>query len=458
MNSPQSIDENAQIIAVISQYPDGVAIQRILDELKLSSSRRTLLRRLTTLVDKGRLEKIGIGKGTRYRLVDIFLSSTNNIQHETLARTDAANQVLEYVSQEITKRKPANYQKSFLEQYTPNESFYLDPSLRTHLKEIGTQPDGEHPAGTFARDILDRLLTDLSWNSSRLEGNTYSLLETQKLILFDSVPENKNPFDTQMVLNHKKAIAFMVDFAVEINFNNITICNLHAFLSNNLLANPNSIGRLRSIPVGIGKTTYQPIAIPQLIAECFDTILHKARAINDPFEQAFFVMVHLPYLQPFEDVNKRVSRLAANISLIKNNLSPLSFVDVSTQSYINGILGVYELNKVELLRDVFVWAYERSAYRYSEIRQTLGEPDAFKMKHAESIEVCIKHIVSNQLGKTSATHYLQKWAAMNIDKQDQARFVGGIEEELLALQPGNIFRFGVTKDQFDLWNKEWSKK
>ena len=135
-------------------------------------------------------------------------------------------------------------------------------------------------------------------------------------------------------------------------------------LSNNLLANPKARGQLRQIPVGIGCTVYHPLEIPQLIEECFVRIIETAAHIIDPFEQAFFSMIHLPYLQPFEDVNKRVSRLTANIPLIRNNLAPLSFIDVPKNDYISGLLALYELNKTELIRDVFIWAYERSSAHY----------------------------------------------------------------------------------------------
>ena len=92
-------------------------------------------------------------------------------------------------------------------------------------------------------------------------------------------------------------------------FDRYTMLNLHALLAESLLADPNAEGRLRQIEVRIGHSVYHPLAVPQLIEECFDLLLATAAAITDPFEQAFFVMVHLPYLQPFEDVNKRVSRL-----------------------------------------------------------------------------------------------------------------------------------------------------
>jgi Fic family protein len=164
----------------------------------------------------------------------------------------------------------------------------------------------------------------LSWNSSRLEGNTYSLLDTKRLVDFGQEAEGKGRRDAQMILNHKAAIEFLVRSADEIAFDRLTLLNLHALLADGLLEDPGSPGRLRTILVGIDGSTYHPPGVPQVIAECFDQILATASAITDPFEQALFVMAQLPYLQPFDDVNKRVSRLAANIPLIKGNLCPLS--------------------------------------------------------------------------------------------------------------------------------------
>jgi Fic family protein len=111
-----------------------------------------------------------------------------------------------------------------------------------------------------------------------------------------------------MILNHKEALEFLIDSAGEIGFNRYTLLNLHALLSDNLLADPTASGRLRSISVGIGHTVFLPFEGPQRIEECFQQVLDTAANIADPFGQAFFAMVHLPYLQPFEDVNKRVCR------------------------------------------------------------------------------------------------------------------------------------------------------
>jgi Fic family protein len=151
-------------------------------------------------------------------------------------------------------------------------------------------------------------------------------------------------------------------------FNRYTILNLHALLANNLLADPQAAGTLRHIGVGIERSVFHPLEVPQVIDECFHQILATASAIADPFEQSFFMMVQLPYLQPFDDVNKRVSRLSASIALIKHNLSPLSFEGVPRATYTDAALGVYELNRTELLKDVFIWAYERSAARYAAVR------------------------------------------------------------------------------------------
>ena len=148
--------------------------------------------------------------------------------------------------------------------------------------------------------------------------------------------------------------------------------------------------------------------MPQMIDGLFQRILDMAQEIRDPFEQAFFAMVHLPYLQPFEDVNKRVSRLAANIPLVRRNLCPISFIDVPEQAYIDGTLGVYELNRIELLRDVFVWTYERSCQKYVIIRQSLGEPDPFRLRYREQIARAVQAAVKGR--ENDLQSFSQKWA------------------------------------------------
>ncbi len=328
--------------------------------------------------------------------------------------------------------------------------------MRKHLHKVGSVPStADHTAGTYARHILHRLLIDLSWNSSRLEGNTYSLLETEHLFMAGEIPDGKSAFETQMILNHKAAIEFLVGAAEDIAFNRYTICNLHALLADNLLGNPAACGRLRTIAVAISKTVYHPLEIPQVLEERFDQILNKANAIIDPFEQAFFALVHFSYLQAFEDINNRVSRLSSNIPLIKNNLCPLSFVDVPERYYIDGILGVYELNRVELLRDVFVWAYERSAYRHAAIRQSIGEPDIFKLQYRLQIKELVSIVVRDCLNQKNAAIYIHSWALKEITSEDYAQFVEAVERELLELHEGNFARYSIRQSEFKAWQELW---
>jgi hypothetical protein len=126
-------------------------------------------------------------------------------------------------------------------------------------------------------------------------------------------------------------------------------------IAHRLLPDLSAAGRLRTIAVGITQTTFQPLDMPQRIEACFRQVVEKAAAIHDPFEQAFFLLVHLPYLQPFEDVNKRVSRLAANIPLIRNNLCPLSFVETELLNLHEGSIARFRLRPAEFQAWRLTW-------------------------------------------------------------------------------------------------------
>ncbi len=363
--------------------------------------------------------------------------------------------IQEKVARPMHARHPVTYNRQFLEDYKPNHTYYLPEELRRRLLLLGGTGEGRYPAGTYAREIFHRLLIDLSWNSSRLEGNTYSLLETERLLERGKVADGKGLKETQMILNHKAAIEFLIHSAGDIGVNRFTILNLHTFLSDNLMPDPAASGRLRTFSVGISHSTYLPIAIPQVIQECFDLLITKASHIKDPFEQAFFLMVHIPYLQAFDDVNKRTSRLAANIPLIQKNLCPLSFIDLPEQIYINGLLGVYELNRVELLRDVFAWAYERSCHLYSRTTKALGEPDPFRMKYRNAIGQVVGEVVRLKMSKNKAVQGIRQESLKRIPLQDQPRFIEIVERELLSLHEGNIARYQLSLKEFEQWKKLW---
>jgi hypothetical protein len=352
------------------------------------------------------------------------------------------------------EREYVTYKRGFLSSYQPNVSAYLPPDLQVHLQKVGAIDAQSQPAGTYARHILDRLLIDLSFSSSKLEGNTYSILDTQNLIEQGRVAEGKSAEETAMILNHKNAIEFLVEAADEIGFNRYTLLNLHSMLADGLL-DPDATGRLRTRIVGITNTVYTPINNPHVVEECFNELLAKAAAIKNPFEQSFFAAIHLPYLQPFADVNKRVSRLAANIPFIKRNLAPISFIDTEKEFYIEAMLGVYELNRIELVRDMFVWAYERSARRYAAIQQSFAAPDAFRLRYREKIRQVVGEIIRQLMTRAAGAASIRLFAREHVPELDRGQFVEATEIELIGLHEGNFARYKVTPSQFHTWKAVW---
>jgi hypothetical protein len=451
-------EELDAIAAFIAGHPGGVRVGAIREGLESTLQPRMLQRRLQRLVEEGRIMTKGSGKGQRYfpTRASLTTNRTNAVDEEgEIPLSASAQEIRKIVQPPLSARTPVGYRTVFLDAYIPNQSAYLSSELRGKLAAMGQVGVSDLPAGTYIRQIMHRLLIDLSWNSSRLEGNTYSLLETQRLLELGESAGGRAAEDTQMILNHKAAIEMLADQAEEIGFNRYTVCNLHALLSDNLLGDPAACGRLRSRAVGIGGSVYYPLEVPQQIEECFLEILEKAEAISDPFEQSFFIMVQLPYLQPFEDVNKRVSRLAANIPFVRQNLCPLSFIDVPQAEYVSGLLGIYELNKVDYLRDVFVWAYQRSSARYSAVMQSLGDPDPFRLRYRDKIGEFVRDVVTGGMNKTIATNAIAKRAEGEITQADRAKFIEVVETELSSLHEGNIARYRLRPGEFARWKQNW---
>ena len=159
--------------------------------------------------------------------------------------SEDSRDILSYIDQPLMARKPVGYQRDFLDRYEPNRSFYLPLSLRQQLHRLGRTAQLNQPAGTYSRSILNRLLIDLSWASSQLEGNTYSRLDTRELIEHGKAARGKATIETQMILNHKTAIELLVENIDSAEFNRYTLMNLHSALAENLLPNPADEGRIR---------------------------------------------------------------------------------------------------------------------------------------------------------------------------------------------------------------------
>lgn len=454
--------ELSLIEKIIAGHPEGIGITEIEKELTgkilRPLTRRTLQRRLAKLVAEKRIRMSGESIALVYKSPSITMT-TGSDRSTMPPPTVAVEQyvpvsteggiIRDLVRKPLLQRRPIGYQREFLDDYEPGKTFYLPKSLRAQFHEMGQTPAQSRPAGTYAREIMNRLLIDLSWASSRLEGNTYSRLDTERLIEFGQSAKGKDLQETQMILNHKAAIEMLVEEVEAVGFNSFTFLNLHALLSENLLSDDSASGRLRRRPVEISGTTFHPLALPQVLEECFHLLLQKATAIPDPFEQAFFVMVHLPYLQPFEDVNKRVSRIGANIPLFRSNLCPLSFVDIPEAAYVEGILGVYEFNQVDLLKDVFAWAYERSCQRYLAITQKMADPDPFRLQYREELVRTVQTIVQDQLTLTRES--IRRVSKGMVPENDHKDFETMVMKDLERLHEGNVARYRLKLSEFQAW-------
>ncbi len=426
-----------------------------------------MLRRIGVLIERGEVDAEGETNLRIYRPTSgiaapaIGVASTSPVsapvttissEESSLPLSSAGMEVLSLIRRPIVAREPTTYDRTFLEAYVPGITWYLPQAMRARLHDIGRISEPDRPAGTYAREILEQFLVDLAWGSSRLEGNTYSRLDTKNLIEFGQRAEGKEASEAQMILNHKSAIDRLVEDAENLAFDRRTLLTLHAMLSENLLGNAGDEGRLRSRMVQIAGTVYTPIAIPQVIEECFDLFLEKAVAITDPFEQAFFAMVHLPYLQPFVDVNKRTSRVAANIPLIASNLCPLSFVDVPERIYVDATLGVYELTRIELLRDLFEWAYERSSKQYKVVREAMGQPDTLRLRYRDQLhQVVYETVVS---GIPPRIESIREWGEKHgIPAADQEGFAERALGLLVTLHEGSAGRYRLRPEDFLAWRR-----
>lgn len=236
MSTIQASDHRLTLAKLLIQHP--------------AIARRTAQRAIASLLEDGQIRALGKGRARQYfGLRTTSSAKTQATQADTFPQhiplsTDSRD-ILAYVDQPVAARKPVGYQRDFLDAYRPNETWYLSASLRRQLQNMGNTTNGDAPAGTYSRAILNRLLIDLSWASSHLEGNTYSRLDTRELIEHGTVAKGKAALETQMILNHKSAIELLVANIETAEFNRYTVMNLHSALAENLLPNPADAGRIR---------------------------------------------------------------------------------------------------------------------------------------------------------------------------------------------------------------------
>jgi fido (protein-threonine AMPylation protein) len=443
------------LLKSLKSHPLGLTLAEWL-RLHPGIARRTAQRQIALLIASGQVKATGAGRSRRYWHAEPWPANAPptpqyfGFQKGIPVSADSLD-ILAYVDQPLPARQPVGYQREFLDAYQPNASAYLSETLRRQLHQMGKTNEVGQPAGTYSRAILNRLLIDLSWASSHLEGNTYTRLDTRELIEQGKVAQGKDAIETQMILNHKTAIELLVENIDTAGFNRYTLMNLHSALAENLLPNPADEGRIRQHPVDIGHSVYRPLSTPQQLEETLDHLLAKAIQIQDAFEQSFFMMVHLPYLQPFADINKWTARLAANLPLFRANVCPLTFLDVPEEAYSRAILGVYEMTRVELLRDLYVWAYERSTQEYMAIKQGLSEPDPIRLFWRDCIRQTIQAVIRHPQDRP--LFRIEQLVAALVPAAQQPQVQALIIDELRRLHPGVLARYGLRPSEYEAWQR-----
>ena len=419
---------------------------------QLGESRATINRYLKQLVEDQKLVSTGKGPATRYRAPVVhFLTGTAKAEATAHAQvyvsptlSPEALELRAKLSQPLGARTHVSYQRKFVDDYAPNTSWLLPQSLAEALYAEGRMT-GQQPAATYARRVLEQLLIDLSWASSKLEGNPLSLLETRELFNSGLSAGDASDPNKVMLLNHKEAIEFMVDAVPNYGLTVPVVRNIHAVLMKNMLADERALGAIRNKVVNITDTVYVPTQVPHLLEEMLNQIVEKGRLIKSPVEAAFFLWVNLAYLQPFEDGNKRTSRLAANIPLMLYNCAPLSFLDVAPSDYAQAVLGVYELLDAKIAIELFAWTYRRSVAKYTAVIQSMGSPDPFRTKYREFLSEVAQRVVRDACPLATAI------AELGLPDEDRPTFEEMLRSDFEHLEIFNCARYRLTMKQTEDW-------
>ncbi|RQP22928.1 Fic family protein [Albitalea terrae] len=405
------------------------------------ASPATVKRALERLVAAGALLRSGLARATRYTLPErrgyataaptvLVAAEPEPIVSPELpwsAKSVAARQRL---AQSAGNREPLAYQRSLVDRYVPNQTHWLPAKLAAELAESGSMK-GRQPAGTCARRVLAQWLIDLAWSSSRLEGNRHSLLAAADLFKTGLV---HGDVDAIMLLNHQRAIEFMVDAVPVHGLTESVVCNVHALLLEQLLADPHALGVVRKNG--------------DLPAQMFTAIIDKARQVKNPVEAAFFLWVNLAYLQPFEDGNGRASRLAANIPLVLRNCAPLSFNDIDPNDHALAMTGVAEQLDLSMATDLFTWTYRRSMKKYAMVLQSLESMtalDPLRLRYRESLADAIQLVVRERQSLREAL------SALSLDETSAPGLRDMLAKELAALGSHNCARYRLDMAATGTW-------
>lgn len=442
-----SLRENKMaILRQLGLESEAVGLPQLMCRLGEGFRERSVRRWLNLLVGEGVVKKIGQKRGTKYIVAGRLEEANDDVSS---CFSSSSLEAIKAVKRPLFERQPIAYADRWFDSYQPNSSYYLEERLRKQLLASGQRAGDQDPAGTYAHQIFNRLIIDLSYNSSRLEGNTYSLLDTERLLLHGHTAKGKLDEEKAMILNHKEAICYLVDNAPKIEVNRNVICTLHYLLSDGLVE-PSESGKVRRQGVRIGGSTYIPFEDPKRLDQQLEKIADKASFIQDPYEQSFFLLVHISYLQAFADVNKRTARLSANISLIKNNLVPLAFSDVRVDDYMSAMIAVYELQDVRPLMDLYVYSYLRTCAAYDSTVKAKGF-DEIRVRYRQQRRSIEREVIKRKATRGEMTGFIFKETQRSVPQENWQAFIDDVVEDLEQMDESRIAGLGITLEELNEW-------
>lgn len=348
----QKLSQKQQnIVAILLQRGllSSSFVQAELSKKGVEISLVTVKRTLTEMLKLGLLVADGAGPATKYMV-------------SSLGRLGADIDAKAYGAVDPDKRYGMNRYNFELLPAIPPDIFSADEMnmLEEATKEYRLRTSDAPEA--IQKKELERLVIELSWKSSKIEGNTYTLLDTEKLILEHKEALGHDKNEARMILNHKDAFTFAHENAS--HFKNLTRANLeklHAVLVKDL-----SVGfGFRHGPVGILGSKYQPLDNVHQIIEAVEMLARAVTKMTTPYAKALVALLGVSYIQPFEDGNKRTSRLMANAVLMAYGYAPLSYRSVEESEYREAMLVFYELNSIVPSKKMFVAQYDFAARNYA---------------------------------------------------------------------------------------------
>lgn len=324
--------------------------KEIFDGLGESYSYATLKRILTGLLADNYLITLGRGKGTKYLLSPAYeLIYPIDIQKYYEKEIDE-RQIIENFNLEIITGVLGNYNS-----FTKSELDKLISLQNEYHKNILELTENEY------NKELERLAIDLSWKSSQIEGNTYTLLETERLLREKETASGKTKEEAVMLLNHKVALDFIIEHDDYLNPLTVSkIEDIHSVLTKELAVERN----VRKRRIGISGTNYKPLDNEFQIMEALRNacdVINKKEII---FEKALLALVLISYIQPFMDGNKRTARIVSNAILMNHNYCPLSFRTVESIDYKKAMLLFYEQNNISSFKEIFINQFEFAVKTY----------------------------------------------------------------------------------------------